>query len=61
MLHLNFAAQGKLDREHAKTFSMLMESRQSGDYADFVYFDEEDYNRLYPRAVAFIEAIKNLI
>lgn len=61
MLNLHFVATGKIEREHGKTFSILFESRQSGDYEDFVYYDDSDYSYLRPRAEAFIENIKRLI
>jgi hypothetical protein len=39
----------------------LYESRQSGDYDDFVYFNEDDYANLKPKAEKFIKAIEQLI
>ena len=61
MLNLHFVKSGIITREESKTFSTLMESRQSGDYADFVYLGEDDYQRLYPRAKEFIEKVTALI
>lgn len=61
MLNLHFVANGKIDREIGKTFSILFESRQSGDYEDFVFYDKEDYSYLRPRAEEFINALKLLI
>ncbi len=43
------------------TLSELFEKRQSSDYEDFVYCDENTYNYLRPRAVNFIEKIEMLI
>jgi uncharacterized protein (UPF0332 family) len=61
MLNLHFVATGKIDREIAKTLSQLYESRQSGDYDDFVYFNNEDYADLKPRAERFIATIEKMI
>lgn len=61
MLSLNFIQAGLLDKSYGKTFMSLFENRQSGDYEDFVYCDEELYDLLRPRTEDFILAIKNLI
>lgn len=61
MLSLHFIRTGLLDVEHGKSFMTLFENRQSGDYEDFVYCDLNLFNQLYPKTVAFIEAIKLLI
>lgn len=61
MLNLHFVAKGKIDKDCAKTLSQLYDSRQSGDYEDFVYFNEEDFANLAPKAQKFIEAIERLI
>jgi uncharacterized protein (UPF0332 family) len=61
MLNLHFVVPGKIDRDVAKTLSQLYECRQSGDYDDFVYFNEDDYANLAPKAEKFIEAIEQLI
>jgi uncharacterized protein (UPF0332 family) len=61
MLNLHFVVTGKIDRDVAKTLSQLYESRQSGDYDDFVYFNEDDYANLKPKAIEFIKTIEQLI
>jgi uncharacterized protein (UPF0332 family) len=61
MLNLHFVTTGKLDRKIAKTLATLYESRQSGDYDDFVYYDENDYASLEPKATEFVEAVESLI
>ena len=61
MLSLHFVRTGQLDVEHGKTFLTLFENRQSGDYEDFVYCDQNLFNQLLPKTEAFIEAIKALI
>ena len=61
MLGLNFVSKGLLSNEHGKTFSRLFEIRHSGDYDDFVYCDKEMVDEYTPKAVAFIDKIKELI
>ncbi len=61
MINLHFVLTGKLDKELGKTFSILFESRQSGDYEDFIFYDEEDYAKLRPLAADFIDGVKKLI
>lgn len=61
MFHLNYILTGKLPREIGKYFSTLMESRQSGDYEDFSYYDEDDYTRLLSMANSIFESISNYI
>lgn len=53
--------RGLLDIEHGKTFSRLFEIRHSGDYDDFVYCDKEMIDEFTPKAMAFIDEIKNLL
>lgn len=61
MLSLHFVRPGILDIEYGRTFMTLFESRQSGDYEDFVYCDQKLYNKLYPKTKAFIEELTALI
>ncbi|MCM1140404.1 MAG: HEPN domain-containing protein [Muribaculum sp.] len=61
MLNLHFVVTGKLNREIGKTFSILFESRQTGDYEDFAFCDESDYEYLRPKAETFIESVAQLI
>jgi uncharacterized protein (UPF0332 family) len=61
MLNLHFVNNGKITRAVAKTLSTLFENRQSGDYDDFVYYDQNDYSNLEPKAIEFVETIEKLI
>lgn len=61
MLSLHFVRPGILDIEYGRTFMTLFESRQSGDYEDFVYCDQKLYNKLYPKTKAFIDELTALI
>lgn len=61
LLSLHFVKTGLLNIEHGKTFMLLFENRQSGDYEDFVYCDSKLYSELLPMTLSFIEAIKELL
>ena len=61
LLSLHFVRTGLLDIEHGKTFMLLFENRQSGDYEDFVYCDSKLYSQLLPMTLCFIEAIRELL
>ena len=61
LLGLHFVHTGKLENKHGKAFSRLYELRQSGDYDDFVYCDKEMTDEYYPKAIAFIQAVEDLI
>ena len=61
LLGLHFISKGKISTSVGKAFYTLYEKRQSGDYDDFVICDKEMVDMLFPQAVAFIEAIEQLI
>lgn len=61
MLSLNFVSKGLLDVEYGKTFSRLFEIRHSGDYDDFAYCDRSMTDEYTPKAVDFINQIKELL
>lgn len=61
MFHLHYILSGKLSRELGKFFSILMESRQSGDYEDFTYYDKDDFTRLLEMTRQLLDNIKNYI
>jgi len=61
MLALYFTKTGKLSIKWNKFYTDLFESRQTSDYADFVYFDCEMVEELYEQAISFVQVIKELI
>ena len=61
MLGLHFVSKDILSKEDGKTFHDLFEKRHSGDYDDFVFCDQEMVDELYPRAVKFIDDVKELL
>lgn len=61
MFGLHFIATGKIDRKYARFYSQLFNDRISGDYDDFLLFDEETLSELRPMAVEFISVIESSI
>lgn len=61
MLSLHFTKTEKLSVELNKFYADLFENRQTGDYADFVSFDNETVEELHQQSSVFIEAIEKLI
>ncbi|MCD7937673.1 MAG: HEPN domain-containing protein [Tannerellaceae bacterium] len=61
MLNLHFIKEGKLSRETGYFYSDLFAKRQSGDYDDFIMFDEKLVNTLFQELYPFIDTIKKLI
>ena len=61
MLGMHFVRTGKLPIPLSKFYTDLFDNRQTGDYEDFIYFDEETTSQLYPQAVEFVEAIEKLL
>lgn len=60
-LSLHFIKTGMLSPEYGKIYMTLFENRQSGDYEDFVYCDNNLFNELLPDTEKFIEAVIRLI
>ena len=61
MLGLKFIYTGKMEREYGQIYQRLFDSRQAGDYEDFVYYDNESYAQLRPLAIKFIERVRSYI
>lgn len=61
MLGLHFVSQGLITKESGRAFSNLFDSRQRGDYDEFVYSTREEIDELYPKAQHFIEEVEALL
>lgn len=61
MLGLHFVSKGLISKESGRAFSNLFDSRQHGDYDDFVYSTKEEIDELYPKAKKFIEEVDALL
>ena len=61
MLGLHFVSKGIITKESGRAFTNLFDSRQRGDYDEFVYSTYEEVNELYPKALRFIEEVDALL
>jgi len=50
-----------ITKESGRAFTNLFDSRQRGDYDEFVYATLEEVNELYPKAKRFIEEVDALL
>jgi uncharacterized protein (UPF0332 family) len=61
MFGLHFIQNGLVPKEDGRFFSDLYDRRQTGDYEDFVLFEEETVMNLFNQAKDFIERMVELI
>lgn len=61
MFNQHFVKTGKVSVEHGKLYHKLFDARQEGDYIDFVYFDAESIEPLFPKVKEFIDCISSLV
>jgi len=61
MFGLHYVQTGLISKEFARFFSDLYDRRQTGDYDDFVIYDEETSNKLFSMANKFVQEIDSLI
>ena len=61
MLGMHFVSKGLISKESGRAFSNLFDSRQRGDYDEFVYSTLEEVDELYPKAQRFISEVDALL
>lgn len=61
MLGMHFVSKGLISKESGRAFTNLYESRQRGDYDDFVYSTQEEVDELYHKAQCFMEEVDTLL
>jgi uncharacterized protein (UPF0332 family) len=61
MFGLHYVQTGLISKEYARFFSDLYDRRQTGDYDDFVLYDEETSKKLFSMAKEFVQEIDLLI
>ena len=61
MFGLHFIKSGLIDKEHGRFYSDIFDKRQTGDYDDFIEYDEEEVVALVKPAKDFVAAIENLL
>jgi uncharacterized protein (UPF0332 family) len=60
MFGLNFVQAGIVSKEDGRFFSDLFDRRQTGDYDDYVSFDQETVKKLFLQAEIFVNKIIEL-
>jgi len=61
MFGLHFVQEGLVAKEDGRFFSDLYDRRQTGDYDDYVSYEEDTVMRLYYQSEGFISKIIELI
>jgi len=61
MFGLHFVQTGLVPKEDGRFFSDLYDRRQTGDYEDFVVYEEETVMKLFSQAKDFIERMEKLL
>ncbi len=61
MFGLHFIKTNLIDRQHGRFFSEIFDKRQTGDYDDFIIYEEDDVSLLVEPAERFINTINTLI
>lgn len=61
MFGLHFVQNGVVSKEMAKYYNDLFDRRQSGDYDDFILFNEETSEKLLKKAKEFVSMIDSII
>ena len=61
MFGLYFIKPGKIEKNLGRFFSDIYDKRQTGDYDDFIFYNEDDVNDLITPASRLISEIENLL
>ncbi len=62
MFGLHFIVNGKVPPNYGRFYNQLFNDRLTGDYDDFIAYDKEMLDEIYPKAVIFVQYIAdNLI
>ena len=61
MFGLHFVKTGKINKELGKFYSIIFDKRLTGDYDDFVDYNEEEVLILFSIAKLFLKEIDNLV
>lgn len=60
MFNREFVKQGIVDTELGRFFSDMQDSRQEGDYKDFVNFDRDEVSQWLSKADKFINSLEEI-
>ncbi|TKG95725.1 HEPN domain-containing protein [Puteibacter caeruleilacunae] len=61
MFGLHFIVTKKISTDMGRFYNQLFNDRLSGDYDDFITFNEEILKEIYPKADEFVRTISNLL
>ena len=61
MFGQHFVLPGIVPKELGRFYRIIFEKRSSGDYEDFINYDMEAVNSLYPETCQFVSFIKSLV
>ena len=61
LFHQNYVKPGIATIELGQIYDKLYRNRQKGDYADLVYFDEEEISHWHNEVTSFVEGIEGLV
>jgi hypothetical protein len=58
---LHFVKAGRMDAAHARALRLIKEDRENGDYAEVVFFDEQEARSRVDGARRFVEAAVDVL
>lgn len=61
MFGLYFIKKEKVLPKYGRFYNQMFNIRETGDYDDFIFFDKETLEKLFPQANEFIQVVKQLI
>ena len=61
IFHKDFVKPGTIPVEHGKHFDILFNSRQEGDYGDYVVFEAEDVAHWQTKTADLVNFVKKII
>lgn len=61
MFGLHFIVKGKIAPKLGRFYNQLFNDRLTGDYDDFIIFDKEMLDEIYPQADDFVQKLSEII
>lgn len=58
---LHFGVNGLIDKKYTRFFARLFNDRITGDYDDFIQYDEETITLLRPQVEEFLNVVTSLV
>lgn len=58
---LHFGVKGLIDKKYTRFFARLFNDRITGDYDDFIQYDEETITLLRPQVEEFLNVVTSLV